>query len=495
MQSSSETPQETPRDNRGHAPRRLGWIVAGIAILLLVLLLFGLLRHHEQQKTVQAAAHEEEQSLPIVNVDKVKRSPAATSQLMPGNMTPLTEAYIYARANGYVKKRYVDIGDRVKQGQLLAEIEAPDLDQQVQQARAAVAQAQQQVSQTRAAYENAKSQEELARVTWERYKVLVEHGAVAKQDADQQYTNYRSAVANVNAAQANINAAERNVEANRASLQRMISLQEYESVRAPFSGIITARNFDVGALVGGSGGALGASTTPLGGTQVAGGAGNAGATGNSGSGATAGGGLSSTSASGGGGAELFRVAQIGTLRILVNVPQDSAPAIRVGNSATVFVQQYPNTKFAARVTRTSNAIDLITRTLLTEVDVNNPNQMLLPGTYAQVQIENVRPNPPLLVPGDSIISGADGVQVAVLSDIKAPAKDDRQYPADAKQIHLARVQVGRDYGAEIEIISGLQGWEYVVVNPSDAVQEGAIVKPVAAPRTQGKQPAGGGKSK
>ena len=470
MNTTRESPVQSTSDNRGRAPQRLRWIVFGVGALLLVLLLFGLLRHYRQQKVVEAAAHEEESALPIVNVAKVRRAPASTAQLLPGNMTPLTEAYIYARANGYVSQRYVDIGDRVTKGQLLAEIEAPDLDQQVQQARAALAQAEHQVVQAKGAYESAKSQEDLAHITWDRYKVLQEHGAVAKQDADQQYTNYRSGVANVESAQANISAAEQNVTANRANLERLIVLQAYEHVRAPFTGVITARNFDIGALVGSSGGTQGASTSPSGGTQIAGGEGNAGTSGGAAPTSTGTGGSLGTTG------ELFRVAQINVLRILINVPQESAPFIHVGEPATVMVQELPDQTFKARVTRTSNAIDLATRTLLTEVDVENPGQKLLPGMYAMVQIENVRDNPPLLVPGDAVIGNASGVQVAVV---------ERGNPS---KIHIQNVKIGRDYGPEIEIVNGLHGGESVVVNPGDIVQEGAAVKPVEAQRAQGNMP-------
>lgn len=451
-------------NERGQPPRRLRWIVLGAACVLLALLLIGLLRRHHQNKVVEAAAREEQQALPVVNVTKVHRSPATTSALLPGNMTPLTEAYIYARANGYVKRRYVDIGDRVKQGQLLAEIDAPDLDNQVGQARASLAQAEHQVGQAKSAYENTKSQEELARVTWERYKVLFEHGAVSKQDADQQYTTYRSGLANVGSAQANIEAAEQNTHAQRANLERLIVLQGFEKVRAPFPGIVTARNFDIGSLVGGNGGTAVAAT---GGTPAAGGTTGAG----------------STTGTVGSGSELFRLAQIGTLRILVNVPQESAPFVHAGQTATVLVQEFPDMQFGGRVARTSNSIDLTTRTLLTEVDVDNRSLTLLPGMYAQVRIENVRANPPLLVPGDAIISGAAGVQVAIVSDADSNNEKD-----GSKKIHFANVKVGRDYGPEIEIVNGLRDGEYVVVNPSDVVQEGALVKAVEAPRAQGNQP-------
>jgi multidrug efflux pump subunit AcrA (membrane-fusion protein) len=483
LESGKQEQSTGAAENRGQAPRRLWWIAFGVAAVLLALLLFGFLRRHQQQKVVEAAAREEQQALPVVNVTRVLRSPAATSELLPGNMTPLTEAYIYARSSGYVKKRYVDIGDHVKQGQLLAEVEAPDLDQQVQQGRAALSQAEHQVVQAKAEYDNAKSQEDLAHVTWDRYNVLFQHGAVAKQDADQQYTNYKSGVANVGSAQANISAAEQNAQANRANLDRLIVLQGYENVRAPFSGVITARNFDIGALVGGNGGTQGISTTPQGGTQNSGSAGNSGSTGTSSAASP------TTGTVGSGSGELFREAQTGTLRILVDVPQESAPLVRTGQTATVLVQEFPNATFAGRVTRTSSSIDLNTRTLLTEVDVDNASRQLLPGMYAQVRIENVRANPPLLIPGDSVIDGTRGLQVAVvLAANSNPENQEQKQQSDQKKIHIVNVNVGRDYGAEIEVTSGLRGDEYVVVNPSDVVEEGALVKAVQVPSAQRNQP-------
>jgi len=465
-------PVPPSHDNgRGESPRRLGLFATVVVLALAAILVFGLWRHYSRQKVVEAAAHQEQVSIPLVNVVKVRRAPAISETLLPGNITPLTEAYIYARASGYVGRRLVDIGDRVKQGQILATIESPELDQQVAQARAALAQAEQQVTQARSALESSRSQADLAKVTWDRYKVLVEHGAVARQDADQQYATYRSAVANVASGEANVAAAEHNVQANRANVERIIAMQQFEQVRAPFTGVITARNFDIGALVGGSGGGLGASTAPAGGTQISGAQGNAGTS------AAASAGGSSTSP--GGGPELYREAQIGTVRILINVPQENAPGVKVGQSAIVTVAEFPHRKFYGKVARTASALDASTRTMLTEVDVPNRDTVLLPGMYAQVQLMSERGAPPLLVPADSIIAEANGLYVGITADIENPDPR-RNYPRGAKQIEIRQVQVGRDYGSQIEITSGLDGWEYVVMNPSDAVRQGNIVMPVSA---------------
>lgn len=480
---------EAPRQNepgKKPADSRRRYIIWGAAAIIFLgaLFLFGYWRHHRTQKAAAEAAEKEKQTLPIVNVTKVRRAPNASELLLPGNITPITEAYIYARASGYVRQRYVDIGDRVRQGQLMAEIEAPDLDQQVVQARASLAQAQQQAQQTRAQLDSARSQQEFTRVTWERYKVLVEHGAISRQDADNQYTAYKSASSAVAASQANVAAADQNVNANRANVERLVALQSYLKVRAPFDGVVTARNFDVGALISSNGATLGASSSPSGGSQTSAGGGNAGTSGSTSLVAPQGG---SGSGSGGGVGEMFRVAQIHTLRILINAPQENSTSIIVGQPARVFVEQFSKEQFHGKVTRTSNAVDPNTRTLLTEVQVQNPRQILLPGMYAQVQLSHERSDPPLLVPGDSVISRAEGIQVAVLKDLEHGAKDKegKPYPEGAKRVHIQKVEVGRDYGAEMEVTRGLQGWEHVIVNPGDVVEEGAVVQAAAAARLPG----------
>jgi RND family efflux transporter MFP subunit len=190
------------------------------------------------------------------------------------------------------------------------------------------------------------------------------------------------------------------------------------------------------------------------------------------------------------GGELYRIAQIGVLRVLINVPESDAPGIRTGAPAVVLVQAFPNRKFAGRITRTANAVDISSRTMLTEVQVQNPDLILLPGMFVQVQLFKTRAEPPLLIPGDCVIATAKGLRVAVLEDIqlhdsqRATGRPGRAYPPQAKQVHLQEIQVGRDYGQEIEVISGLQGWEHVVLNPGDEIEEGAVVQPVAGPRSE-----------
>lgn len=463
----------THEDEPSRPPSRRALFAAAAIMVLAAVALFlvGYLPRHRRDQQTEAEARREREALPGADVVKVKQSPPTSALLLPGNITPITEAYIYARASGYLRRRYVDFGDRVRAGQLLAEIEAPELDAQVQQARAAVSQAEQQLGQSKAALEQLRAQLALAKANWNRYNGLVDQGAVSRQDAETQFAAYRSAEANLRAGEASIRAAEQNIAANRANLERLIHLQSFEKVTAPFSGIVTARNVDVGALISASGSGLAASSVPLGGTQAAGALGTA----PSGGGAAA---------AGGSGGEMFRIAQIERLRILINVPQQNAPAIRVGLPAELFVQEFSKRKFEGRVTRTASALDMISRTMLTEVQLSNPDHALLPGMYAQVRFLSTRSDAPLLVPGDALIARADGIFVAVLQD---PSEDQlarvagEQQRRKAKRIHIQKVEVGRDYGTETEIMSGLQGSEYVTVNPSDAIREGALIVPTGAP--------------
>jgi multidrug efflux pump subunit AcrA (membrane-fusion protein) len=423
------------RENVGHPRgRSLLLVGAAIALILAALLVIGIIPRQGRVRAADDAAKAERESLPTVLVAPARRAPAVTELLLPGNITALTEASIYARSSGYVRQRLADIGDHVRAGQLLAVIEAPDLDQQVAQARAAVAQAQQQFAQAKAQLQQGSAQLELARVTRDRYATLVQKGALSRQDGDQQETNYQTAQGTVGAYAASVHAAEENVRAAQASLDRLIALQGYEEVTAPFAGIVTARLVDQGYFISATGASSGPAPLGQGG-----------------------------SASGGG--ELFRIAQIGTVRILINVPQTDASGIRVGQDADVLLAEFPNRVFSGRVTRSANSLDIDARTLLTEVQVPNPQAALLPGMFAQVRLRSRRANPPVMIPGDAVIAGQEGLSVAVLRDSK---------------IHLERIEVGRDNGTQVEVTRGLEGWEYVVVNPGDAVHEGVQVHPAAA---------------
>jgi multidrug efflux pump subunit AcrA (membrane-fusion protein) len=470
-------------------------VLAVIAALLLLGIIVGLgyIPRRKQEQAAAAAAQREANRIPVVPVTIVERSPKMATLLLPGNITPLTEAYIYARATGYVRRRYADIGDRVHLGQLLAEIDAPDLDAQVAQARAIMLQSERQLEQARAALENSQAQEDLARVTWARYRVLVEDGAVSRQDADTQSANYRVSQANTRLQEAAVRTAEQNVNANRANLQHLLALQSFERVVAPFDGVITARNFDIGAFITVAGATAGQSGTPNGGTQTVGQLGVGGANGSPPSPAIAPTSPTSTGApTTGSGSEMFREAQISMLRILINVPQDNAATVSPGQPATVYVQEYVDRPFPGKVTRTSRSLDQTVRTLLTEVDVPNPRWLLLPGMYAQVEFAAQRPSPPLLIPGDAVRAEGNGLLVGVLQPLtpedRARLQQQNRSASEiqqARRIDIRTVQVGRDYGTAIEITHGLHAGDHIVASPGDMVRPGAIVLPQAAPPVVG----------
>jgi multidrug efflux pump subunit AcrA (membrane-fusion protein) len=436
----------------------LALIILGAAAAVYFL---GYLPRERTTKELNAAAEARRNTPPLVNAATVKRASPSTQLLLPGNITPITEAYIFARAAGYLKRRYVDIGDRVAAGQKLADIEAPDLDQQVSQSQAALAQAQGQLGQARALLEQLTATRDLAQITWKRYKVLTDAGAVSRQDGDNSSTAARTADASVVAQQKTVAAAEEFVRASQATLERLLTLQRYEQITAPFTGIITARNVDVGALISATGSSLGPARSNAAGP--------------------------SDVPSGG---EIFRLAEISRLRVLVAVPQTNAPGIRVGQSATVTVQQNPSQSFKGKVTRTSSSLDAQSRTLLTEVDVDNPKGVLLPGMYAMVSFITERGDPPFLVPDAALVVRASGTVIAVLKPLtpeeqkKATAEGmDPAILARARRVHFQTVTPGRDYGVELEILDGLGVGAEVAVDPNDAVQEGALVQ--IAPNSKG----------
>jgi multidrug efflux pump subunit AcrA (membrane-fusion protein) len=438
--------------------RRILYVfLIGLIVVFLLIFLLGWLPRHSRDKAIREQAERERNADPVVEVVRVKGSGAGGGLVVPGTTTALTEAFVYARANGYLKKRFVDIGDHVREGQLLALIDAPDLDQQVDQAREQVRQAESQLNQQRA-------QLALTKVTVERYRVLVAKGVFSRQQGDQTEADYASQVANVASA-------ERNVEAFKANLRRVIALQGYERVTAPFSGIITQRNVDVGALISASGAAGGAASGPSpqgqasssgGSTQTAQ-SNNAGSSGSVNQAAT-------SSASPGQGGPLFGIAQVQRLRILVSVPEGYAGNINPGVHAQLNFQEYPQRVFSGEVTRTSGSLDQNTRTLLTEIQVDNRDGKLLPGMYAVATFPPVAGVSPLLVPGDAIAIRNDRTVIATVVDSK---------------IRFAPVTIGRDYGPSLEVLNGIREGDLVVTNVSDDVVDGRKVKAEFSPTQQG----------
>ena len=421
------------------------WVGLGV-LALLILFVIGYLPHRAHARAAAAAAKQREMDDPEVTVIEVKRTDTPGELTVPGTTAPLTEAYIYARANGYVRKRYVDIGDHVRKGQLLALLDAPELDQQVEQAR-------QQLRQSQADEAQQQAQLDLRRVTWERWRTLVAKGVFSRQDGDQRETDYRAQLAVVAAAQ-------RNVESFRANLNRAIALQSYERVTSPFDGIVTQRNTDIGALVGSGGSSMPAPTiganTNSGGSSSSNSSSTSGSSGNMNQSATP-----STGGSSGGGA-LFAVAQIDKLRILVAVPEGYASSIVVGMPAKVFVQERTGKPIDGTVTRATRSLDQNTRTMLTEVDLDNRNGSLYPGMYTMVSFVQVHGTAPLTVPGDAIVVRQDKTMVAIVRDMK---------------VQMVPVEIGRDYGPSVEILSGLHVGDHVITSVSDSVRQGVKVRP------------------
>jgi RND family efflux transporter MFP subunit len=393
------------------------------ATALIVLAFFaGYVPLQKRMALIRREAAEREQALPRVQVIEVGRSSLSNGLELPGSIQAVTEAPILARASGYIRRRMVDIGDRVRAGQTLAEIEAPELDQQIGQAKAAVQVAREALEQSNANYERGKSNLELARVTAERWGSLVTKGAVSRQENDQYQAQYQAHRSDVQALDKAIAVQRSNVAAAEANLARLDQMQSYRVVTAPFDGVITVRDVDTGALV------------------------NAGNT------------------------ILFRIAQTGTLRIYLNVPQANTASIKANQPAELTVANLPGRRFTGVIARTAGSLDPTTRTLLVEVHVSNPDGALLPGMYAQVNVSSARPVPPLLVPGDALIVHDDLTEVAVV-------RPDHT-------IHLQKIEVGRDYGAQVEVLTGLQPGDAIIPNPADAAREGLKVDPVSSTRTR-----------
>jgi len=423
--------------DKGHSAKH--WVL----FLLLLLVVAGLivrfvwLPRREEDREVVLAAKQQSQAKPSVEVLKLVAAPGARDLTVPGTALAYTEASIYARSSGYVKRRLVDIGDFVRQGQLLAVIDAPELDQQVAQARSVLAQSEAALAQMAA-------QEHLAQLNWDRYKVLVAKGVFSKQDGDNQE-------ATLQVAQANVNAARSTVEANRDNLQREIVMQQYERVTAPFSGVVTARNVDVGTLISPQGG---------GGSQLtsAGGSGN-----NSGASGTA----SSAAAPSTGGAQggaMFTVATIEPLRILVSVPEPYAPFVHVKQKVGLTFEQFPGRKFEGVVTRTSSSIDPNTRTLLVEAQTSNPDGHLMPGNYVLATFTAVQAGGGggVFIPGEAIVVRNGQPAVATVVD---------------NRVQFKPIQIGRDYGDQTEVLAGLKPDDIIVRTVTDKVQENVEIEP------------------
>jgi len=407
---------------RPSRPRRLARMGAVALFLVAGLLAVGIVPRVRRAAELSAAVEAPQNRLLGVSVVVPRPAPAATDLDLPGNIQAIQETPIYARVDGYLRQRFADIGDRVERGQVLAEIDTPELDQQVSQAEATVSQARASLAQTEASVQQAKANLELARISAERWAALLADGAVARQDVDERRSQYDAARASTDAARANVDATRANMAAIAANLQRLRALESFKKVVAPYSGIVTARTVDRGALI--------------------------------------------TAGSGGASVPLFRIAQIDTLRILVNVPQTFVRSIAPGQEARIVVREFPGRVFAGKVSRDASALDATSRTLLTEVLVPNTDLTLKPGMYAQVKFSVVGPDPPFLIPATALLIRAEGPQVALVRD------DDTVY--------FQKVELGRDLGTTVEVVSGLKGDERLIINVPDGLKQGTTIRPQGA---------------
>ena len=441
-------------------PKNKGFLLLAIAVVVLVFLLilfFGWIPRHKESKEADQRAKEQSQD-PMIEVVRVERSKDKAGLVLPGTTTPLIESSIYARATGFLKKRYVDIGDHVHKGQLLAVIDAPDLDALVLQARQQLIQAEAQLAQQ-------ETQLALTKVTVDRYRNLVIRGVFSRQDGDQAEANYQSQVANVSAAA-------RNIEAFRANLQHNIALQSYERITAPFDGIVTQRNVENGDLIQAAGSSGGTPPNTMGQSQTSApnanaGTNNYGTTGNGPSLATP------STGTGVQGGALFTIAQNNRLRILVSVPEGYADSIHPGQKASLNFQEYPTQAFFGDVTRTAGSVDQNTRTMIAEIQIDNSKGQLLPGMYAVATFSGGEGPGTLVVSGDAVAVRNDTTSVAVIQGGK---------------VHLVPVSVGRDFGPEIEIVSGLKEGDLIASTFTDSVKNGATVRTQMSKSTQDQHP-------
>ena len=361
-----------------------------LSFLVVTLVVLGGLTLFQRSRQYQALANETEAlAIPTVAVIHASTEAGEEDLVLPGNLQAYVESPIYARTSGYLQKWYHDIGSRVRKGDLLADIDTPEVDQQLSQARADL--------------NTAKANAHLSEITAARYSELIKTDGVSKQEVD-------NALGDLEAKRAI-------VESSEANVRRLEELESFKHIYAPFSGVITRRNVDIGTLI------------------------NAG--------------------NGGSSQQLFFLAQTDPIRVYISVPETSAPSVRPGLGAFLELTQYPGLRFQGKVVRTAEAIDPATRTLLTEVDVPNHDSALLPGGYAQVHLQLKVTTERLAVPVNALLFRSEGLRAVVV---------------DANhKVHLRPLTIGRDYGTALEVLQGLEGSDWIVLNPADSLDEGEQV--------------------
>jgi RND family efflux transporter MFP subunit len=372
-------------------------------VLLASGLSFGAWGQYAQQQQVLTTARLERDFVPNVQVATIEAAPDTNSVALPGTTAAFASASIFARATGYIAKRNVDIGDRVKAGDLLVQLSVPELNDQISQNEATL-------DQLKSALDQAEANRKLAEATWGRDEPLVKKGWVTPQQGDVDVRNLKGQEAAVAAAQHNVTAQE-------SLLRQLRQNRDYAAVVAPFDGVITQRNVDVGNLVQGN----------------------------------------ATS-----GTLMFEIMQVDVIRVFVYVPQDAAFGVKPGIKAVVRVPELPDREFAGTVTRIADALQSGTRTLLTEIDLPNPDGALAAGTYCTAELQIPRKTPSLSVPADAVIFNRDGMQVAVVNDGKA---------------EIRKVSVKRDLGTRVEVASGIKAGDQVILNPPVTLVDGGRVQP------------------
>jgi RND family efflux transporter MFP subunit len=374
-----------------------GALIAIVALLIVAaIVIAGIVPRLKATAALRSETYD--LAIPTVAVIHPKLGAPQSEIVLPGNIQAFTDSPIYARTNGYLKKWYVDIGARVTAGQLLAEIETPEVDQQLDQARADLNTAQANFN--------------LSQITNERYQELLKTDSVSKQDVDNANGDFQAKKAMVSSAEYNV--------------KRLEQLQSFEKIYAPFEGVITARNTDVGHLI------------------------------NSGAGGVA--------------TELFHIASIQKLRVYINLPQQYSQIAKPGLTADLTLQEFPGRRFKGTLVRTADSIDLASRTLLVEVDVDNSRGELFPGAYTEVHLSVPTGTPALILPSSALIFRASGLQVGTVENGNKAA--------------LVNIILGRDMGNEVEVVSGLSAGDFVIVNPPDSLVAGETVR-IATPSENG----------
>src|ERR1700747_781186 len=404
--------QEKPPGQRAPVRRRRGGrlFALGGFLLLASALTLGGWKDYSQKHQVMATARQERDFVPSLRVATVEANTGTVSVTLPGTTAAFAAANIYARATGYIAKRNVDIGDRVKAGDLLASLAVPELDHQISQNEATL-------DQLKSGLQQARANRDLAQVTWDRDSPLVQKGWVTPQQGDTDRLNLQSRVAAVAVAEANVSSQEN-------LLKVLQQNRDYALVVAPFDGVVTQRNVDVGSLVQGNAAS---------------------------------------------GTFMFEMMQDNVIRVWVYVPQDAAFGVAPGIDAVIRVPELPDREFSGKVTRIADALQSGTRTLLTEIDIPNPDGALAPGIYCTGELHIPRKTPSLLVPADAIIFNGNGMQVAIFNDGKA---------------ELRKVKVKRDLGTRVEVDSGIRPGDQVILNPPVTLVDGSKVRALAeAPRT------------